>query len=150
MSILEIAKSQLGKTEIPLGSNKGVDVEKYLKSVGLGGGYPWCMSFVYWTVEEYCKQNNIKNPLIRTGGVLRQWNEIPKEYKFTREPRVGDIFIMDFGRGTGHTGFVTKVDLANIYTLEGNSDSSGSRTGGMVCENKRLKTKIKGYIRIGL
>ena len=49
---LKIAQSQIGKQEFPKGSNAGVDIEKYLKSVGLGKGYSWCMAFVYWCFSE--------------------------------------------------------------------------------------------------
>ena len=36
---LKIAHSQIGKQELPKGSNAGTDVEKYLKSVELGKGF---------------------------------------------------------------------------------------------------------------
>jgi len=41
---LEIAETQLGIVEQK--NNSGPDVEKYLASVGLGKGHPWCMAFV--------------------------------------------------------------------------------------------------------
>ena len=43
--------------------------------------------------------------MIKTGGVLRQWNEIDKAYK-SDKPKRGSIFIMDYGKGLGHTGIV--------------------------------------------
>jgi hypothetical protein len=60
---LEIALSQNGVQEMPKGSNKGPDVEKYLKSVGLGGGYAWCMSFVYWCVQQAATEMGNKKPI---------------------------------------------------------------------------------------
>ena len=66
---VQYAISQLGVVEVPLGSNKGKDVEKYLKSVGLGGGFPWCMAFVYWCVNEAAKEQGKKNTAIS----LRSW-----------------------------------------------------------------------------
>ena len=44
---LKIAQSQNGVQEVPRNSNAGAAVESYLKSVGLGKGYSWCMAFVY-------------------------------------------------------------------------------------------------------
>lgn len=40
----EIAFTQLHVRELT-GRNDGPEVEKYLKSVGLGKGYAWCMAF---------------------------------------------------------------------------------------------------------
>ena len=142
MNHLELAASQLGIVEQK--NNSGPEVEKYLASVGLGKGYPWCMAFVYWC----CQQAGVKG-LIKTGGVLRQWNEVDKLAK-KKIPQVGDIFIMDHGGGKGHTGFVKSVNLQNkvFTTIEGNSDASGSRTGGSVCSNQRKFSTCVGFIRV--
>jgi len=138
------AITQIGKSENPLGSNWGVPVKDYLKSVGIDFPASWCMAFVYWCFEQNA---NGKNPLIKTGGVLAHWNKADKKYRVVGEPQVGDIFIMDFGKGLGHTGIVEKTDETFIYTIEGNSNDSGSREGIMVCRKQRPKTKIKGYLR---
>lgn len=145
---LKIAQSQIGKQELPKGSNAGIDVEKYLKSVGLGKGYSWCMAFVYWCYLEASIQTAAKNTLKKTGGVLAQWNTIDSKYK-KQEPQVGDVFIMDFGKGLGHTGFVTKI-LPNkkVETIEGNTNDDGSREGYKVCLRTRNLSTIKGFIRI--
>jgi hypothetical protein len=63
------------------------------------------------------------------------------------EPKAGDVFIMDFGKGLGHTGIVLKTDANFIYTIEGNTNDSGSREGIAVCNKQRPKKKIKGYLR---
>ena len=146
---LSIAKSQLGFSEEPKGSNKGPHIKKYLNSVGLDEGYSWCMAFVYWCTNEAAKEQGVPNPLVKTAGVLAQWNKIPKSMKFTT-PQAGDIFIMDFGGGKGHTGFVTSVKDGVIQTIEGNSNDDGSREGYEVCRkpNGRKIGSIKGYIRI--
>ena len=143
MKHIEIAISQLGVEEIPRGSNKGPEVELYLRSIGLNGGYSWCMAFVYWC----CKQAALNARLVKTGGVLRQWNEVSKEMKHTT-PKAGDIFIMDFGKGQGHTGFVESVNGLTINTIEGNSNDEGSREGHEVCRRTRAISSCKGFIRI--
>jgi hypothetical protein len=139
---LAVAKTQLGQQEKPLGSNWGVPVKNYLASVGIGFPASWCMAFVYWCF----KQVQPVNDLIKTGGVLRAWNEADKKYRVT-DPQPGDIFIMDFGKGLGHTGIVEKTDATFIYTIEGNSNDSGSREGIEVTRKQRPKSKIKGYLR---
>ena len=145
---LKIAQSQNGVQEVPRNSNAGAAVESYLKSVGLGKGYSWCMAFVYWSVKEAAKQLNTTSPLIKTAGVLRQWNEVNSKLKFTKNPKPGDIFIMDYGKGQGHTGFVVEVLSNGIKTIEGNTNDEGSREGYEVCYRTRKQSQIKGYIRI--
>ena len=146
---LSIAKSQLGYAEEPKGSNKGPHIKKYLASVGLDEGYAWCMGFVYWCVNEASKEQGTPNPLVKTAGVMNQWNKIPKEMKHS-VPQAGDIFIMDFGKGAGHTGFVTSVKDGVIQTIEGNSNDEGSREGYEVCRkpNGRKVSSCKGFIRL--
>jgi hypothetical protein len=142
MKHIEVAISQIGKEEIPRGSNWGEHVKKYLGSVGIGFPASWCMAFVYW-----CVKSAGSNLLIKTGGVLKQWNEINKKYKFTK-PLAGDIFIMDFGKGLGHTGFVEKVEGDILHTIEGNTNDTGSREGYEVCRRTRKVKDCKGFIRI--
>lgn len=145
--VLEIATGELGKQEVPKGSNAGKDVEKYLKSVSLGKGYSWCMAFVFWCVEQARIELEKPNPIIKTAGVLDQWRRVSPECKKSL-PQVGDIFIMDFGKGQGHTGFVTKVDGVNVHTIEGNTNDEGSREGYEVARRVRSIKSIKGFIRI--
>lgn len=140
------AITQIGVEEVPKGSNAGTDVEKFLSSVGLGKGYSWCMAFVYWNVIQACLKLNVSNPLLKTGGVLAQYNS-PKNKKFVI-PQSGDIFIMDFGKGTGHTGIVEYVLNDTIHTIEGNTNDDGSREGYEVCRRVRKTASIKGFIRI--
>lgn len=152
-AVTELAKeailsaiTQLGVEEVPRGSNKGVDVEKYLKSVGLAGGYSWCMAFVYWSVLQAAKKIAMPTPLLKTGGCLVQYNN-PKNTKKT-VPLTGDIFIQDHGKGLGHTGFVEYVVGDAIHTIEGNTNDEGSREGYEVCRRVRKIASCKGFIRI--
>jgi hypothetical protein len=147
-SSLEVATRQIGVQEIPKGSNAGPEVEIYLKSVGLTKGYSWCMAFVYWCVStSSTTSSTTRNPLKKTAGVLDQWNSKP-ELRITT-PVPGSVFIMDFGKGQGHTGFVEKIlPGGKIQTIEGNTNDDGSREGYKVCRRTRDITTIKGFIRI--
>ncbi|UWY28808.1 CHAP domain-containing protein [Flavobacterium sp. TR2] len=144
---LEIAQSQIGVQEIPKNSNAGPAVEKYLKSVGLGKGYAWCMAFVYWSVKSASTELNVENPLAKTAGVLDMYSKMAKYRVATPQP--GDFFIMDFGKGAGHTGFVEKL-LPNgkLQTIEGNTNNIGSREGYEVARRYDRKiSQMKGFIR---
>lgn len=144
MNHLQIAILEIGNQEIPLNSNWGVHVQKYLKSVGIDFPASWCLAYVYWCVTEA----RPVNPLIRTGGVLNLWNKIDPKYKF-KEPKQGDIFIMDFGKGLGHTGFVESINGTELNTIEGNaSPLNGGRNGIEVCRKTRKISACKGFIRI--
>jgi hypothetical protein len=140
------AITQIGVQEVPKGSNKGVDVEKYLKSIGLGGGYSWCMAFAYWNVQQAATKLGIANPLFKTGGVLAQWNNrIPLQ---TSIPQPGYLFVIDEGKGEGHTGIVEYVVGDTIHTIEGNTNDDGSREGYEVCRRVRKISSCKGFIKI--
>jgi CHAP domain len=144
---LKIAQSQIGVQEIPKGSNAGTDVEKYLKSVGLSKGYSWCMAFVYWCAMEASIQTQTKNKLKKTAGVLAQWNGRPELQ--VSIPAPGDLFIIDAGKGLGHTGFVEKLlPKGKMQTIEGNTNTDGSREGFKVCRRTRMLYECKGFLRI--
>lgn len=145
MKHIEIAIAELGKAEEPKGSNWGTHVQKYLKSVGITFPASWCMAFVYWCVKS-AHPNPEERGLKPTGGVMDQWNSRPALRVSTPQP--GDIFIMDFGKGLGHTGFVEKVEGPNIHTIEGNTNDEGSREGYEVARRVRKISSCKGFIRI--
>jgi hypothetical protein len=146
---LVVAETKLGAEEAPRGSNWGPEVKIFLASVGITFPASWCAAFVYWTVEQVFKARKIPNPLTKTGGVLALWNSTPKAMKFSK-PQSGDIFIMDFGSGHGHTGFVDTVTGDRFTTIEGNSNDEGSREGYEVCRkpNGRPISSCKGFIRV--
>ena len=138
----------VGKEEVPRGSNWGEHVKKYLNSVGINFPASWCMAFVFWCAREAAHANDKPAALVNTGGVLAQWNQCNPHLKVLRNPAPGDIFIMDFGKGLGHTGFVEKVEGDILHTIEGNTNDEGSREGYEVCRRLRKTSAIKGYIRI--
>jgi len=145
---LFVASTQIDVREE--GNNAGPEVARYLKSVSLNTGYAWCMAFVYWCVDVAAKRLELKNPLIKTAGVLREWNETTLRKIPNRSNGVqpGDIFIMDFGSGSGHTGFVEKISGGLIYTIEGNTNDDGSREGYEVARRTREISSIKGFIQL--
>lgn len=146
---LEIAISQLGVTEQPKGSNAGPEVKQYLKSVGLGVGNPWCMAFVYWCVDQACKEMGLKNPLVKTGSVMFQYNNttLRKLPKTSSAIKPGDIGIMSFKGGKGHTFFI-KHPGATLWTVEGNTNDEGGREGYEVAIMKRPVSSLHGVIQL--
>lgn len=150
---IEFAQSQLGVRETG-GPNCGPDVEKYLARVGLGKGYSWCMAFVYWSFDEAAKSLQQANPLVKTGGVLKGWNEANCKKILAKDSKAnpslvkpGQIFIIDHGRGYGHTGIVVEVNGGFIQTIEGNTNNTHSREGvGVFRLTRKIKDINKGFL----
>jgi len=144
--------------EIPVNSNRGPDVVKYLTRAGAAAGLPWCCAFVYYCFDEAAKTQGLpKNPMVRTAGCLDHWNKavakgaarVPAAAA-TADPSLlkpGMIFIMDFGKGAGHTGLIETVVGGILSTIEGNTDASKTREGGGVYRLTRKVGEInKGFI----
>jgi hypothetical protein len=145
---LTVAISQIGQTEKPLGSNWGEPVKTYLASVGINFPASWCMAFQHWNFEQAAMQFQIPNPLVKTGGVLHAWESADPSHRVEDDPQPGDIFIMDLGKGLGHTGIVESVNGHTLTTIEGNTNDTGSREGVEVCRKTRFNQRpIIGYLR---
>jgi lysozyme family protein len=156
--VLAIATSQIGVMEDPLGSNGGVKVNQYLRSVGLGSGFFWCVAFEYWCFQEAATALGRTNPMIKTAGVLDHWNQagrrnIPRitTQEAQNNPSLikpGMLFTIDVGKGFGHSGFVEGIVDGKLITIEGNTNTGGSRNGiGVFRRDSRKLSSINvGYI----
>lgn len=128
--------AQIGVRE-KTGKNDGVQVEAYLKTVGLPKGYAWCAAFVKWCLL----QSGITT---KTNGAAASFHSSQRlvffKNKFLREPQPGDVFTLYYphlGR-IGHTGFYDGRLNAHIYyTVEGNTNGAGSREGDGVYRKYR-------------
>ena len=128
---IEVAMSQNGVREV--GNNRGVTVSRYLASVGLGPGYPWCAAFLYWAMQQAAQTDPLPNPFVRSAstGVVYAWAS--SHDLLANVPQVGDVFLRGVSTGDGfvphHTGLVTGVDGATFTTVEGNTNIDGSDDG---------------------
>lgn len=156
---LEIAAAAEARKvrEEPKNSNRGTEVDEFLRRAGAPLGSAWCCAFVYWCLDEAAAQLGRANPMFRTAGCLRHWQSA--EQKGARrisaaaakaDPSLvqpGVIFIMDYGKGLGHTGLIEAVNGGLVTTIEGNTDASQGREGGGVYRHVRKIANInKGYI----
>ncbi len=127
---IAVAEHQAGVHEVPDGSNWGDGVSKYLEE----GGSPadcWCCFFWSWCVHRALGEHPFGKPM---GSVLTTWQQAKTKGwamdKSGYAPVPGDAFVMlyrdDSGKlkGTGHIGFVLRVDNARnataFNTVEGN------------------------------
>ena len=161
---LGVAISQLGVMEVPLGSNRGPQVDAYQIAAGLSltpgaKGFFWCMAFVFWCFRESTPAGAV-NPFPRTAGCLDAWNRVKARTPgnlLTRAQaianpslvRAGMVFILDHGGGLGHTGFVRQSVSGALRTVEGNTNVNGSSNGLGVFELTRrniVNKQLRGFI----
>ena len=158
---LNVAITQIGVMEQPRGSNRGPEVDLYLRDVGLnpgGGSFAWCVAFVYWCFSRAARDAGRPNPLPRTAGVLDHWRRagergVPRIVMATATAmpglvQPGQIFVMDYGAGVGHAGFVEDARGGKLVTIEGNTNDGGSREGIGVFRRvgRKINSINKGFV----
>lgn len=148
--VLQTAVSQLGVQEKPRGSNDGAEVRAYLRATGLGPGHPWCAAFIAWCVQqvENNRQTVIAWPKTASCDVILAFAR--RHDILVTEPQDGDVFlVLASPNDATHTGFVRSTKKTKFTTIEGNSNSTGTREGTEVCSNARpLKTRYR-FVRWG-
>lgn len=143
--------------EVPRNSNRGPEVDAYLKRAGVSVGLSWCCAFVYWCFDEAAHALGRTNPMVKTAGCLDHWQRAAAKgaqrissARAVAEPglvKPGMVFIIDHGGGLGHTGLVETTAGGLLTTIEGNTDASRTREGGGVYRLTRKVAEInKGFI----
>ena len=138
--VIDIAASQIGVVEQPHGSNRGPEVDVYIRTTGLdpaAGAFPWCVCFLYWVFDQAAKIKGKENPLPKTAGVISLWNlgrrteaqVVRKSEANAQTVTPGMTFHLDLGGGKGHAGLVIEVNGNRIVTIEGNTNPGGSSDG---------------------
>lgn len=157
---LVTARAQVGVMEVPPGSNRGPQVDEYVRRVGgnPADAEPWCAAFVYFCFDEAAQSMSRANPVVKTAGVLDHWERagrsgIPRitGTRAVQNPalvRAGHIFVIDSGGGHGHTGLVVENAAGKLITIEGNTNDGGSREGvGVFQRTSRKIAQInRGFI----
>ncbi len=159
--IVVVAEKYLGVKEIP--PNQGFynkAFEARARRAGFVKGYAWCMIACKVIVTEAIEniqerlgidlslagaeiEKKITPSTIYTWGNFRQslyWERVEK-------PQAGDIviFVNTHSRGTGHAGIVCRVHPNGYFeSVEGNSNTTGSREGTEMVRKTRLATDTDG------
>jgi hypothetical protein len=138
--VAAIYKSQLGVRE-KTGRNDGKDVEKYLKSVGLGKGFAWCAAFVHWCLNEAGVKNSITawSPTAHNKKNIVYFNN-----KFKKPAQQADVITLYYSSKSriGHTGFFDHMQSENMtVNYEGNTNRGNSNEGdGVYLTFRPVKT----------
>ena len=150
MTVVEIARSQVGITEDPPNSNKvKYNTWIYGKEVS-GPNYPWCGAFVSWCFDKAGR--TIKGSGLSNGFVgcpyavahVKDWGKI------VTIPEAGDVVFYDW-QGDGkfdHTGIFEK-DLGKglFQAIEGNTAFGNDSNGGKVMVRADRKYKNAIFVR---
>jgi hypothetical protein len=144
---IEEAWANLGTEEIPRGSNWGKYVKAYLKSVGINYPASWCAAFVYYRISTAAKELGITTKFIKTASCQAMYQWAKKNNHILDAPEDGCVFLQwhqELHR-YAHTGFVKSYSKTTnkFVSIEGNSNSDGSREGYCVASNKRTVTPGK-------
>jgi hypothetical protein len=148
--VLDKAVSQLGVEEKPKGSNDGSEVRSYLRATGLGPGNPWCAAFLAWCVQQVERKNDLDIAWPKTASCDVILTFARRHEILHTQPEVGDVFlVLASSNDATHTGFVRSVSTSKFRTVEGNSNSTGSREGyGVVSNQRPFKARYR-YVRWG-
>jgi len=159
-TLLSIARKEIGVTEVG-SSNRGPRVDQYQQATWLDkkDWGAWCAAFICWVVREALTETGTKETLNfkrpRTAGAwdFERWSLAQDSTTQTRKPAgkdilPGDLIVFKFS----HIGIAQSAPdkEGSFSTIEGNSNSKGSRTGGQVCEGKRNISQVRSRIRFTL
>jgi len=151
-ALAEVGTKETGTT------NRGPRVDEYQRSTWLDqkDWGPWCAAFVCWVIrasmnlEKIRETDGFHRPQTAGAWDFERWSLKQDNTTQTAKPagraiQRGDLVIFTFS----HIGIATSApdENGNFHTVEGNSNSAGSRTGGMVCTNIRNVKLVRSRIR---
>lgn len=147
--ISTVIDSQVGVQEQPRGSNWGGMVTVYLRHAHVNFPAAWCAAFVHYCLDSAGIPNNVNayaptaqnaKHLIYSGG------------HFKEDPKCGDVFTVYFisMKRIAHCGFWhARHNGSSFETIEGNSNTDGSRDGYEVCKRIRSYHTVYSVSRWG-
>jgi hypothetical protein len=159
-----IAREYLGVREVPPRSNRGPQVDRFIR---VGGGldpegnhYAWCAAFVSDVVVEAYTRRDVEldqvGPPQFQGGPSALGLLAKNKALRIKKPTSRCIGVMDFGRGKGHVFFIVSVlPGGRLRTVEGNTGPgpaapAADREGDGVYERTdRRISDCAGFLRIG-
>lgn len=163
MTLVEAAHKDIGKKERR--SNLGFEdpqLEKAMMAVGWRPGWAWCASIQEkWIWEAYPDLKNEVQGFFVPSAVATFRNLKNAGYSVSMIPTVGSLVYwqrMQDGNAQwqGHAGVVSKVlSDTEFFSIEGNTNSAGSREGDSVQEKHRFVRndvqnglKVIGFVKI--
>lgn len=148
--VIEVARSDLGYTESPPGSN----MTKYGEAYGMNG-VPWCVEALwFWFNQAGERMAFFGGGKTASCSMLLRWYREQGLVVDKREIQIGDILILNFSgtQDTQHCGLVVdKGKLAGTwYTIEGNTtpgEEGSQDDGGCVALKMRSVRSVVAVCR---
>jgi hypothetical protein len=140
VQLLGAAESQVGVTEVPMGSNDGPQISMYRDAVaGAAPSEPWCASFVSWAAAQAGEPVGANGQGTDSVAQLTDWAASNgRLLPASATPAPGDLILF----GTHHVGVVESVNPdGSLTTIEGNYNNAVSRV-------HRLPSEATGYVQM--
>ena len=152
--VIELARTDLGYTEDPPGSNRVKYWDAYDPKMQ---GQPWCVAFLWWVFQQAGERMAFfGGGKTASCSMLLRWYREQGLVVPTQQARAGDIGIYNFS-GTQepqHCGLITDVKraistIASLTSIEGNTTLSGGAedNGGIVAEKTRFTKNVVAVCR---
>jgi hypothetical protein len=156
MSIVQIAKSYIGKTEKPSNSGFNDEVfEKKMEEVGFEKGQAWCCYFAELVFKEAYPEKKELDRLF-SASTVQTFANFKKKHpdKVFATPIVGSLVIWQSQKDgvpqwSGHAGVCVEViDTTTFKSVEGNTNDKGGREGYTVALKTRKVQKVKNGLQV--
>lgn len=128
------------------GQNRGPWVRLYMQGKE-GPQWPWCAGFVSYILQQAAGSLGLPVPLKYTYSCYLMARDAQEKLIFLagkkldtvpRKQLDGSIFLVQKGSDQwSHTGIVLRAEQDYFYTIEGNTNDSGSPEGYEVCQRVR-------------
>ena len=133
--IIDIAKSEIGTSENPLGSSNVKYNTWYYGHAVSGANYPWCAVFISWCANQAGISTNI---IPKTASVSNLQSFFINQGLYKNKgytPNPGDIMIQK-SNGASHTGIVIESNGATFSTIEGNTSNKVAKRSYSLNDNR--------------
>lgn len=143
--VVPTAEQFVGWVKERTGQNDGPWVEAIQRTTGNKKGDPWCASFVNFVLTIAYRG---RNPLPATASCDVLLETARNRGALVDAPDPGDLFlVMRTPTDAIHTGIVTAVSPVAVKTIEGNTNTNGSRDGWGVFARERRRAGLL-FVRV--
>jgi hypothetical protein len=161
--LIAIARRDFGAEETS--PNRGPAIEKFWPATSYPEGYheraPYCAAAVCYWVREWLKDPDVLSALGKTAAQAEQWRcQSPaafgwEKWAYDRHVKIfkpgsgtilhtGDIVIFTFS----HIGLLYDDAPGTLYTIEANTNASGSREGDGIWQKTRPLKHVRSFVRL--
>jgi hypothetical protein len=154
MSVIDIAKKYLGKTEKPgnMGFNDA-EFEKKMIAVGFQKTHAWCAYFMELVFKEAFPQKFAVLDKLFSASVMTTYHNFKTAgYTISTVPKAGTLTVFQTYKGgkpqaTGHICLCISGDKDSTFqTIDGNTDDIGGREGYIVAIKSRNYYKVQNIM----